>query len=68
MVRYGQGKCCHVNHSTAVHFAIDILAVTLNFLFSLLFQVNCFYFNPCFLPFVPPILLPILPQATGMGE
>lgn len=50
---------------------ISIVAVTDHFLLSLLFPVSCSCLNPWSLPFLPPVLLSVLPQWRGgeaMGE
>lgn len=49
---------------------MDIFAVTVHFVISLLFPVICSYLEMWLSPFVPPILLPNLPQGKkeGRGE
>lgn len=48
-------------------FAINIFAVSADFLISLLFPANCSYVNPSYLLFLPPVLS-ILSQGKREGE
>lgn len=48
-----------------IPFVINIFAVTVHFLVSLLFPINCFYLSLWFPPFGPPTLNSILSKQEG---
>lgn len=51
-VPWHRGRCWHVNHSTSVHFAIDILAVChSSFSFFITVSIKLFLFQPMFFTF-----------------